>query len=113
MDNQFELVVAVVNAGFSGEVMSAAKSVGARGGTVIRAKGTASKENEAFFGITIQPEKEMVLIIVPKEIKDDVLHAIYKEVGLSTKGQGIAFSVPVEDAVGISSPKESDNRIGD
>lgn len=102
MNNQFELVICVVNAGFSDDVMTAAKSKGARGGTVINARGTANKEAEEFFGITIQPEKELVMIIVPKEIKDDILQAVYKEVGLSTNGQGIAFSIPVDDVVGIT-----------
>lgn len=82
--------------------MDAAKKFGARGGTVINARGTASKDTETFFHITIQPEKEIVMILVPKNIKDDVLHALYKEVGLDTAGQGIAFSVPVESVVGLA-----------
>ena len=54
------------------------------------------------FNITIQPDKEIVLIIVKSEIKDDILHALYKEVGLDSPGQGIAFSLPVDDVVGLS-----------
>ena len=42
------------------------------------------------------------MILVPTKIKDDVLHALYKEVGLDTAGQGIAFSVPVDGVVGIT-----------
>ena len=83
--------------------MDAAKEVGARGGTVIHAKGTANKDAEKYFKITIQPEKEMVLILVSQEIKDKVLHAVYQSAGLKTDGQGIAFSMPVDNVVGISS----------
>ena len=54
----YELIVCIVNAGFSELVMDAAKEVGARGGTVIHAKGTANKDAEKYFKITIQPEKE-------------------------------------------------------
>ena len=68
----YELIVCIVNAGFSELVMDAAKEVGARGGTVIHAKGTANKDAEKYFKITIQPEKEMVLILVSQEIKDKV-----------------------------------------
>ncbi len=100
--NKYEMILCIVNAGFSETVMEAAKDVGARGGTVIHARGTANKEAEQFFHITIQPDKEMVLILVPEEIKDDVLHAIYKSAGLKTDGQGIAFSLAVDDVVGIS-----------
>lgn len=93
---KFELVICIVNAGFSQNVVEAARKAGARGGTIIRARGSANPEAEEFFGVTIQPDKEMVLILVPAAIKDDVLTTVYKESGLSQEGQGIAFSLPVE-----------------
>ena len=102
MEFQHEAIFCIVNSGYSEAVMDAAKKLGARGGTVINARGTASKEAESFFHITIQPEKEIVMIIVPSSIKDDVLHALYKEVGLDSPGQGIAFAMPVDSVVGIS-----------
>ena len=99
-----EMILCIVNTGFSDTVMDAAKEVGARGGTVLHARGTANKEAEEFFHITIQPDKEIVMILVPAEIKDAVLHSIYQKAGLKTAGQGIAFSMPVSHVVGISSP---------
>lgn len=103
----YEVIICIVNAGYSELVMDAAKEVGARGGTVIHAKGTANKEAEQFFKITIQPDKEMVMILVPENIKDDVLHALYKSAGLKTEGQGIAFSMAVSNVVGLSSEPAS------
>ena len=97
-----EVIFCVVNAGFSDEVMDAAREFGARGGTVIRARGTANAEAEKLFNIAIQPEKEIVMILVESKIKNDILHAVYKAVGLNTPGQGIAFTMPVESVVGIS-----------
>lgn len=105
-----EAIFCIVNSGYSDAVMEAAKKLGARGGTVINARGTASKEAETFFHITIEPEKEIVMILVPTAIKDDVLHALYKEVGLETAGQGIAFSVPVDGVVGISNAEPKDEK---
>ncbi len=102
MEYKHEAIFCIVNSGYSDAVMDAAKKLGARGGTVINARGTASKEAETFFHITVTPEKEIVMILVPTKIKDSVMHALYKEVGLDTPGQGIAFSVPVESAVGLS-----------
>ena len=52
-----EMILCIVNTGFSDIVMDAAKEVGARGGTVLHARGTANKEAEEFFHITIQPDK--------------------------------------------------------
>ncbi len=97
-----EVIMCIVNSGFSDEVMDAARELGARGGTVIRARGTANVEAEKLAGIAIQPEKEIVMILVDSKIKDDILHALYRTVGLKTPGQGIAFSVPVDDVVGLT-----------
>ncbi|MBR6049910.1 MAG: P-II family nitrogen regulator [Clostridia bacterium] len=97
-----EVIFCIVNAGFTEAVMDAAREVGATGGTVIHARGTANSEAEKMWGIVVQPEKEIVMIIVRSEIKDDVLHALYKSVGLNTPGQGIAFALPVESVVGLS-----------
>lgn len=104
MEYSHEVIVCIVDIGFSDAVMDAAKEFGARGGTVLFARGTAAKEAETFFKISIQPEKEMVMILVPREIKDDILHALYRSVGLKTPAQGIAFSLPVDSVVGLSAP---------
>lgn len=105
MEFTHEAIFCIVNDGYSEAVMESAKKLGATGGTVIKARGTASKEAETFFHITIEPEKEIVMILVPSKIKDDVLSALYKDVGLNTPGQGIAFSLPVDSVVGIGGQK--------
>ena len=102
MEYMHEAIFCVVNAGFSDTVMDAAKEFGARGGTVIHARGTANSEAEKLYQITVQPDKEIVMILVPKELKNDILHALYRAVGLQTPGQGIAFCLPVDDVVGIA-----------
>ena len=90
-------VVHIIQSGLFSEAVYAA------GGTVINARGTSNAEAEKLFNIVIQPEKEMVLIIVEPEIKNDILHALYKAVGLDTPGHGIAFSLPIDNAVGLPS----------
>ena len=109
MDFKHEVIFCVVNAGFSEAVMDAAKEFGARGGTVIHARGTANGEAEKLYQITVQPEKEIVMILVSSDIKNDILHALYRAVGLNTPGQGIAFSMPVDAAVGLSEQGSEQN----
>ena len=94
-EHTYELIVCIVNAGFSQNVMEAARSAGAQGGTILRARGSANPEAEEFFNISIQSDKEMVLILAPMAIKDDILKAIYKDCGLADEAKGIAFSLPV------------------
>ena len=106
--SKHEMIMCIVNAGFSETVMEAAKSAGARGGTILNGRGTANKEAESFFHIAIQRETEVVMILVPAEIKDAVLHALYQKAGLDTMGQGIAFSLPVDEVVGLTPWKAVD-----
>ena len=98
---KFELVIALVNTGFSEVVMEAAKEAGARGGTVVHARGTAGKDISKKYGIVITPDKEMVMIIVSHKITDNVIQEIYKRAGLATDGQGIVFSLPVDNIAGL------------
>lgn len=111
MKFEHEVILCIVNAGFSDAVMDAAKEFGARGGTVIHARGTANGLAEKKFEIPVSPEKEIVMILVPTEIKEDVLHGLYRAVGLKTPGQGIAFSLPVDAAVGLVSDSNSKTNV--
>ena len=103
--SSFEVILCIVNTGFAELVMDTAKKLGARGGTIINGRGTASKDAEKIFNITIQPEKEIVMILVSSEIKDGILKGLYDAIGVNTPAQGIAFTLPVEDVVGINSEK--------
>lgn len=100
-DIKYEMIVCIVNAGFSGEVMDIARREGATGGTIIHARGTANPNAEKEFQITINPEKDMIILTVKTEIKDNILKAIYNEAGLGSDANGVAFSLPVTNVVGI------------
>lgn len=101
-DKNFQVIVCIVNNGFADEAMDAARAVGARGGTVMSTRGTANLEAEKAFHIQIQPEKEMIMIIVSEDIKEDVMHALYRSVGTHTPAHGIAFAMPVDGVVGVN-----------
>lgn len=99
--SKYQVILCIVNSGFTEQAMDAAKQFGARGGTVFHARGTVSKEAEKFFNITVQPEKEIVMILVEGKHKDNILRALYNAVGTNTQAQGIAFSLPVDEVVGF------------
>ena len=99
--SDYEVIFAIVNDGYAEDVMAVAREQGARGGTIINARGVAKEDAAAFFGISVHTEKEIVMMVVPKTIKDDILNAIYKEMGMAKKAQGIAFSLPVTDTAGL------------
>ena len=99
--NNHEVIFAIINAGFAEEAMDIARENGARGGTILNARGVAREKEAAFFGITLHAEKEILMLVVEKDIRDSILNALYKEMGMDKKAQGIAFSLPVSDAAGL------------
>ena len=99
--NAYDLIITIVNTGYFDQVMDAAKSAGATGGTLIHGRGLGSKEAAKFLGITIQPEKDIVLILTPHEYRQKIMETITHEVGLSTPGKGICFSMPVNATLGL------------
>ena len=99
--NNHEVIFVIVNQGFAEEAMDVARELGVRGGTILNARGVAREKDAAFFGITIQQEKEILMMVVEKDIKDDVLNALYQEMGMAKKAQGIAISLPVSDVAGL------------
>lgn len=97
-----ELIIAIVNEGNRDTVMNAAKKKGAGGGTLL--KGRSLLENSSknkFLGITIEPEKDIVMIVIDKEKKKEVMESITENAGLKTKGNGIVFSLPIDEAIGL------------
>lgn len=102
ISQNYDLIVAIVNKGYLDLVMEAAKEAGARGGTTFNARGTGSPDLAKFFGIPIEPEKEIAFILVDEKIKDNVLLKIYENAGLDTKGAGIAFAIKVDDVIGLT-----------
>ncbi|MBR1574746.1 MAG: hypothetical protein IJ652_07885 [Bacteroidales bacterium] len=97
----YQMIFCIVNAGFAQTVMESAKKAGAKGGTILRARGTANPEAEEFFNINIQSDKEILFIIVPTEIRDEVMRKIYEDAGLAEESQGITFSLPVTHTAGL------------
>lgn len=103
----YELILTIVNRGFADLVMDAAKKAGASGGTIVHARGTGIHEAEKFFGIIVQPEKELVLILAAREEKNSIMTAICTHAELKDVGKGICFSLPVDQVVGLTTPPSS------
>lgn len=99
--NNHEVIFAIVNAGFAEDAMAVAREQGVRGGTILNARGVARANEAAFFGITIHHEKEILMMVVEKSIRDNVLNALYKEMGMAKNAQGIVFALPVSDVAGL------------
>ena len=96
-----DLILTIVNHGYYDQIIEAVRAAGARGGTLLHGRGVANEETSKFLGITLQPEKDILLIIVSHKIKQQVMESIIKAAGISTNGQGICVSLPVNYALGL------------
>ena len=109
--NEYEVIFAIVNAGYAEDAMEVAREQGARGGTILSGRGVAREKDAAFFGITIHGDKELLMMVVEKEIRDQVFHALYKQMGMQKKAQGIVFSLPVSHVAGLAIPKTENEDV--
>lgn len=97
MNNSYEMINVIVNKGYAEDAMAAARKAGAGGGTIIGARGTAREGDAKFFGLEIVPEKEMLIILVPAEKKDEIIKAIGDLPCFAKAGSGIVFCNPAND----------------
>lgn len=102
MDSKYTMIMAFVNQGFSEDVMSAAKPVGASGGTVFHSRRVENEESLRFWGIPIQQEREIVLILATKENKTAIMKAISDKCGIQSDAHGVVISLPVDDVAGLN-----------
>lgn len=100
-DTKHELLVVVANQGYTETIMEAARRGKAAGGTVLHAKGTGMEGAEKFLGVSLAMEKELVLIVVRHEQKNDVMAAIMEDAGLESRAKAIVFSLPVTSTAGL------------
>jgi nitrogen regulatory protein PII len=101
-DITFQLIVTIVNRGKCGPVVEASREAGAEGGTIIPGRGSGIHEKAKLFSFTIEPEKDIILTLVPSDRTEKVLDAIVKASELNEPGHGIAFVIDVEEVTGIN-----------
>ncbi|HHT47535.1 MAG TPA: P-II family nitrogen regulator [Firmicutes bacterium] len=99
---KFDLIITIVNKGQAEKVVEASKKAGAEGGTIVLGRGTGIHEKVKLFGISIEPEKELILTLIKKELTQTVLDAIVAKADLYKPGKGIAFVLEIGKVVGIS-----------
>ncbi|MDY4104098.1 MAG: P-II family nitrogen regulator [Oscillospiraceae bacterium] len=100
MNFEHELIVVILNEGYTDPVMNAARSAGATGGTILHAKGTA-RETEKFFGVSLAQEKEVILIVSRTGEKGGIMQAVNRRCGPSTPAGAISFSLPISAVSGL------------
>ncbi|MGI5978846.1 MAG: P-II family nitrogen regulator [Oscillospiraceae bacterium] len=100
-ESMFKKLTVVVNRGMADDVMDIARKSGVKGGTILHGRGTGSEDHARCFGMEIEPEKELVMILLKSELIDKVVTDLYQALKLDVPGNGILFVEPVLDVRGL------------
>ncbi|GHU15177.1 nitrogen regulatory protein P-II [Spirochaetia bacterium] len=97
-----EMIVSILNQGNSEAFMTEARKAGARGGTVISARGISQEVMKKFFDISVQDEKEIIFILADKDKAAPIMQAVVPGFGAATKAAGVFFSLPVDQVMSLN-----------
>lgn len=101
-ESKYTIVAAIVDQGHGEKVMTAARSEGARGGTVIHGRQVGDETSVNFWGISLEDEKDIVMIVTDNEHKLAIMKAISTECGVKTDAKGFVLSLPIDKVIGIN-----------
>ncbi len=102
LERSHDLVITVVKRGWGEKVVKASKTAGAEGGTTIFGRGTGVHEQQTLLGIPIEPEKDIVLTVIPNDLTERVIQAIMEATDLEKPGNGICLVVELKRVAGIA-----------
>ena len=102
-----KMIIAIVQRGKADTVVGAAIKAGAPAATVLFGRGQGMRERLGPLGVAIQPEKEIILVILEEWLSEQVLRAMVSAGNLDKAGVGFVFEVPVEKAVGFVEAHET------
>ena len=100
----FKLIIALTEDSITNKIVEAARDKGATGSTVISsARGEGLQVAKTFLGLSLETQRDVILLLVEEHMCRDILETV-ESVGEfeAHPGNGIAFSIDVDDAVGVS-----------
>jgi hypothetical protein len=100
---KYDMILSIMNQGHLDKLMTAAKSAGASGGTVLHGKKIGVEEDAKFLGISPQREKDIVVILTTHEKKNEIMRSLTQACGYTTDAQGIVIALPVDEIEGLKS----------
>ena len=97
----YHLLITILIEGYAEKAMDIAKKNGANGGTLIKGREVGNKNSFKFFNMTVEPEKDILLIVCKDVDNNKIMEAILNKYGANTEARGVCFSLPIDNTVGI------------
>lgn len=99
--SMYKLITTIVEKGKGEDVVESANKAGARGATILNARGADSEEIMKLFNMEIEPEKEVVMMIVNENNYQNIVNAINSDMEINKIGAGIIFVQDIAHAYGL------------
>jgi nitrogen regulatory protein PII len=100
-ESVYKAIFVIVDKGRGETVMDVAREAGARGGTIINARGSGIHETATFLNMEIEPEKEIVLMLISTASYGNIITALRDRMKIDEPGQGILFVQDVKETYGL------------
>ena len=107
-EGMYKKLTVIVDRGMAEDVMDIARKAGVGGGTIMHGRGVGAEHTTKLFGIEIEPEKELVLILTQSSLIDKVMDALSQELRIEEPGKGLMFVEPVVEVRGLFEPDQND-----
>ena len=100
---KFKMIVAVVADEITQAVIDTARDAGATGCTVVtNARGEGLKPPKTFLGLTVEGQRDVVLMFVEEHLCRHILESIAEAGQFEDRPSiGVAVQIDIEDAVGM------------
>ena len=98
----YNAIFVIIDKGIANHVVEAANEAGARGATIVNARGSGIHETSKLFAIEIEPEKEIVIILAESEKVTAICEKINDKIDIEESGKGIMFVQNVNKVYGVN-----------
>ncbi len=109
VESPHDCIITIVDKGQGGACVKAARAAGAKGGTLIRGRGAGVPKN-LYFPLVLEPQKDIVIIIAPKDKTPLIRQRIFSDLKLDKIGNGIIFTLPVSRVNGLFENRSAESR---
>lgn len=97
----YNAIFTIVDKGNAEDVVDVATQAGAKGATIINARGSGIHETSKLFNMEVEQEKEIILILAEHSILKDIVSSIREKFNIDEPGKGIIFVQEVHQTMGI------------
>lgn len=100
-ESNYQALYVIVDRHEGQKAVVIAQENGAKGATLIYWRGSAKEVKSILLNMNVEPEKDIVIMLVKNDIAENIKDAIYDKMNLDKENKGIIYSLPVMEVRGL------------